>query len=103
MIIVTSHIHNFLLVLLIISLFSCSDNEIRVSSKGLQDDEVRGKVLQIDGNKSLVSFRVTAAGSSLSEFSDVNLQDVLDVEVQPGDLNLLDRKGSFKGRLQSHL
>ena len=101
MINVTSHSRYFLLVALIISLLSCSDKEVRVGSKGLQDDEVRGEVLQIDGNKSLVSFRVTAAGSAISEFSDVNLQDVLDVEVQPGDLNLLDRKEVFKGRLQS--
>ena len=101
MTVVTSNIANILLVSLISSLFSCSDSDIRVSSKGLLDDEVRGEVLQTDGNKSLVSFRVTAAGSSLSEFSDVNIKDVLDVEVQPGDMNLLDRKGIFKGRLQS--
>ena len=98
MINVSSQPAYFLLVALIISLLSCSDEEVRLGSKGLQDDEVRGEVLQIDGNKSLVSFRVTAAGSAISEFSDVNLQDVLDVEVQPGDLNLLDRKEVFKGR-----
>ena len=91
----------FLLGLVVILCISCSDKDVIVGSKGLQDDEVRGEVVRTDGNKSLVSIRVTAAGSSLTGLSDFAPSNIIDAEVQPGDLNLLDRKEVFKGRLQS--
>ena len=69
--------------------------------KGLLEDEVRGEVVQTDQNRSVASIRVTSTGSSIRDFSDLQLNDVIDVEVQPGDYNLLTRKNIFKGRLQS--
>ena len=71
------------------------------SGKGLLEDEVRGEVVQTDQNRSVASIRVTSTGSSIRDFSDLQLNDVIDVEVQPGDYNLLTRKNIFKGRLQS--
>jgi protein SCO1/2 len=65
------------------------------------EDEVRGEVVQTDQNRSVASIRVTSTGSSIRDFSDLQLNDVIDVEVQPGDYNLLTRKNIFKGRLQS--
>jgi protein SCO1/2 len=65
------------------------------------EDEVRGEVVQTDQNRSVASIRVTSTGSSIRDFSDLQINDVIDVEVQPGDYNLLTRKNIFKGRLQS--
>ena len=48
-----------------------------------------------------MSFRITAAGSSFSDSEDLSVQDVINAEVQPGDLNLVGRKEIFRGRLQS--
>lgn len=82
-------------------LFACSKTETRKSGKGLLEDEVRGEVVRTDQNRSVASIRVTSAGSSIRDFSDLQLNDVIEVEVQPGDFNLLTRKNIFKGRLQS--
>ena len=81
--------------------FACSEQDKKQPSKVLLKDEVRGEVVQVDDNKSIVSFRVTAAGSSISNFEDFSIKDVVNAEVQPGDLNLLGRKKIFRGRLQS--
>lgn len=81
--------------------FSCSEQDKKQPFKVLLKDEVRGEVVHVDDNKSIVSFRVTAAGSSISNFEDFSTKDVVIAEVQPGDLNLLGRKEIFKGRLQS--
>ena len=81
--------------------FACSEQDKKQPSKVLLKDEVRGEVVQVDDNKSIVSFRVTAAGSSISNFEDVSIKDVVNAEVQPGDLNLLGRKKIFRGRVQS--
>jgi protein SCO1/2 len=85
----------------LLCLFACSNTESRKSGKGLLEDEVRGEVVQTDQNRSVASIRVTSTGSSIRDFSDLQLNDVIDVEVQPGDYNLLTRKNIFKGRLQS--
>jgi protein SCO1/2 len=85
----------------LLCLFACSKTESRKSGKGLLVDEVRGEVVQTDQNRSVASIRVTSTGSSIRDFSDLQLNDVIDVEVQPGDYNLLTRKNIFKGRLQS--
>ena len=87
--------------LILLSLFACSKTEIRKSGKGLLADEVRGEVVRTDQNRSVASIKVTSAGSSIQDFSDLQLNDVIEVEVQPGDFNLLTRKNIFKGRLQS--
>ena len=92
---------NILTCALILLNSSCTEREKRQSSKGLLKDEVRGEVIQVDDNKSIVSFRITAAGSSFSDSEDLSVQDVIKVEVQPGDLNLVGRKEIFRGRLQS--
>ena len=85
----------------LLCLFACSKTESRKSGKGLLEDEVRGEVVQTDQNRSVASIRVTSTGSSIRDFSDLQINDVIDVEVQPGDYNLLTRKNIFKGRLQS--
>jgi len=87
--------------LILFSLFACSKTESRKSGKGLLADEVRGEVVRTDQNRSVASIKVTSAGSSIQDFSDLQLNDVIEVEVQPGDFNLLTRKNIFKGRLQS--
>ena len=87
--------------LILFSLFACSKTEIRKSGKGLLADEVRGEVVRTDQNRSVASIKVTSAGSSIQDFSDLQLNDFIEVEVQPGDFNLLTRKNIFKGRLQS--
>ncbi len=91
----------FSLLFILLFLSACSKTEIRNSGKGLLEDEVRGEVVQTDQNRSVASIRVTSAGSSIRDFSDLQLNDVIEVEVQPGDFNLLTRKNIFKGRLQS--
>lgn len=91
----------FSVLFILFYLFACSKTEIRNSGKGLLEDEVRGEVVQTDQNRSIASIRVTSAGSSIRDFSDLQLNDVIEVEVQPGDFNLLTRKNIFKGRLQS--
>ena len=80
---------------------SCTKTEERNSVKGLLEDEVRGEVVSTDQNRSVASIRVTATGSAIRDFSDVQLDDVIETEVQPGDFNLLEKKSVFKGRLQS--
>ena len=80
---------------------SCTKTEVRNSVKGLLEDEVRGEVVSTDQNRSVASIRVTATGSAIRDFSDVQLDDVIETEVQPGDFNLLEKKSVFKGRLQS--
>ncbi|MEC8243736.1 MAG: SCO family protein [Verrucomicrobiota bacterium] len=74
---------------------------MRNSGKGLLEDEVRGEVVSTDQNRSVASVRVTAIGSAIRDFSDLQLNDVIETEVQPGDFNLLEKKNVFKGRLQS--
>ncbi|MEC8243766.1 MAG: SCO family protein [Verrucomicrobiota bacterium] len=82
-------------------LCACSKIETRKSGKGLLEDEVRGEVVRTDQNRSVASIKITSAGSSIQDFSDLQLNDVIEVELQPGDFNLLSRKNIFKGRLQS--
>ncbi len=82
-------------------LCACSKIEKRKSGKGLLEDEVRGEVVRTDQNRSVASIKITSAGSSIQDFSDLQLNDVIEVELQPGDFNLLTRKNIFKGRLQS--
>ena len=82
-------------------LCACSKIEKRKSGKGLLKDEVRGEVVRTDQNRSVASIKITSAGSSIQDFSDLQLNDVIEVELQPGDFNLLTRKNIFKGRLQS--
>lgn len=91
----------FSVLFILLLLFACSKTETRKSGKGLLEDEVRGEVVRTDQNRSVASIRVTSAGSSIRDFSDLQLNDVIEVEVQPGDFNLLTRKNIFKGRLQS--
>lgn len=91
----------FSVLFILLFLFACSKTETRKSGKGLLEDEVRGEVVRTDQNRSVASIRVTSAGSSIRDFSDLQLKDVIEVEVQPGDFNLLTRKNIFKGRLQS--
>ena len=57
--------------------------------------------MSTDHNRSIVSIRVTASGSAIQDFSDIQLNEVIETEVQPGDFNLLERKNIFKGKLQS--
>ena len=86
---------------LFVFFISCTKTEVRNSVKGLLEDEVRGEVVSTDQNRSVASIRVTATGSAIRDFSDLQLNDVIETEVQPGDFNLLERKNVFKGRLQS--
>jgi len=80
---------------------SCSKTEVRSSGKGLLEDGVRGEVVNTDHNRSIASIRVTATGSAIRDFSTLQINDVIETEVQPGDFNLLVRKKIFKGRLKS--
>ena len=89
------------ILILVVCFASCTKTEVRNSVKGLLEDEVRGEVVSTDQNRSVASIRVTATGSAIRDFSDLQLNDVIETEVQPGDFNLLERKIVFKGRLQS--
>ena len=46
--------------------------------KGLLEDEVRGEVVSTDQNRSVASIRVTATGSAIRDFSDLQLNDVIE-------------------------
>ena len=91
----------FLLLCLLSMIASCSKTEVRSSGKGLLEDGVRGEVVNTDHNRSIASIRVTATGSAIRDFSTLQINDVIETEVQPGDFNLLVRKKIFKGRLKS--
>ena len=91
----------FLLLCLLSMIASCSKTEVRSSGKGLLEDGVRGEVVNTDHNRSIASIRVTATGSTIRDFSTLQINDVIETEVQPGDFNLLVRKKIFKGRLKS--
>ena len=87
--------------LLLIFLTSCSDKTSKSSQKGLLDDEVRAEIVSIDSNSSIVAFKVTASGSALDKFSNIENGSEIEAEAHPGDLSLLENKRIFKGRLQS--
>ena len=90
-----------IIVLFSVYISGCTDRESSKKSSVLKDDEIRGDILSTDLNFSTATFRVTSAGKSLEEFSDINSNTIVKAEVQPGDLNLLSNKKVFKGRLQS--
>ena len=92
---------SLLLLCLFSMIASCSKTEVRSSGKGLLEDGVRGEVVNTDHNRSIASIRVTATGSAIRDFSTLQINDVIETEVQPGDFNLLVRKKIFKGRLKS--
>ncbi len=90
---------HFLLSFVLISV-SCSKTEPVNASKGLLNDEVRGEIITTDVNRSTATFRVTAVGIEFSDTSIPDREEIIEAEVQPGDLNLLKNKSIFKGRLQ---
>tara|TARA_A100001015_G_scaffold277908_1_gene337572 strand:+ start:4505 stop:5461 length:957 start_codon:yes stop_codon:yes gene_type:complete len=90
-----------IIVLFFVCISGCSDRKSSKKSSVLKDDEIRGDIISTDSNSSTATFRVTSAGKSLEEFSDINSNTIVKAEVQPGDLNLLFNKKVFKGRLQS--
>ena len=87
-------IKRFSILNLFVCLTSCTKTEVRNSVKGLLEDEVRGEVVSTDQNRSVASIRVTATGSAIRDFSNLQLNDVIETEVQPGDFNLLERKNA---------
>jgi protein SCO1/2 len=82
-------------------LLSCADNDKRRATVGLADDEIRGEVVSTEENSSTVTFIASAAGLTFENISSKDGSKHIMAEVQPGDLNLLQRNRIFKGRLKS--
>ena len=53
-------------------------------------------MLRLIKTVALPPFKSLLLGSSIRDFSDLQLDDVIEVEVQPGDFNLLTEKTFLK-------
>lgn len=82
-------------------LISCADSDMKRASGGLDENEIRGEVISTDRNSSTVTFTATSAGLSFDHILTSDSNNPIKAEVQPGDLNLLQKNKVFKGNLQS--
>ena len=84
-----------------ILMIGCGENSATFRGKSLLGkEEIRGKILSIDENNSLIRAEILGCGTSLfkdwGEFSGF----VKSFAVQPGDLNLLSNKSIFRATIQ---
>ena len=95
-------IHQHLLIYYLISLvlFGCSDQESRFVKNQLTDYTLRGKVLAFDLNDSVVDVEVLGRSQNLAEKIPGKVGSRLSLQVQPGDLALLQNQEYFVGKLQ---
>ena len=96
----TTTILTFLSLCLIL-VIGCGENSTTFRGKSsLGKEEIRGKILSIDKNNSLIRAEILGCGESLfkdwGEFSGF----VKSFTVQPGDLNLLSNKFMFRATIQ---
>ena len=96
----TTSILTFLSLCLIL-VIGCGENSTTFRGKSsLGKEEIRGKILSIDKNNSLIRAEILGCGESLfkdwGEFSGF----VKSFTVQPGDLNLLSNKFMFRATIR---
>ena len=87
-------------VLLASLIWGCSDSHRAKSPNDLADDEIRGRVVSTDLNKSLISVEVLSAGRLLSDLFPKNVTKTMDFHAQPGDLSFLNPPSVFRAKAQ---
>ena len=78
----------------------CSDSHRAKSPNDLADDEIRGRVVSTDLNKSLISVEVLSAGRLLRDLFPKNVTKTMDFHAQPGDLSFLNPPSVFRAKAQ---
>ena len=89
-----------MLSLAFLSSFSCSDSESSNSNPNLPENFLRGEVLNLDLNDSLVEVKILSRSDDISNKLSTRVGNNLSLQVQPGDLALLSSKPVFRGKLQ---
>ena len=81
-------------------LSGCGNEPVRTSKTLLQPNEVRGEVISLDLNNSVVKVKALALGPGLEQKLSLQNDSLVDFVVQAGDMSLLQNKSLFKGKLQ---
>lgn len=81
-------------------LTGCGNESVRTSKILLQPNEVRGEVVSLDLNNSVVKVKALALGPGLYQKLSLQNDSLVDFVVQAGDMSLLQNKSLFKGKLQ---
>ena len=95
-----THQHLLIYWLITIICFGCSDQESRFVKNQLTENTIRGKALAFDFNESVVEVEVLGRSQNLAEKIPVKAGNRLSLQVQPGDLALLNNQEYFVGKLQ---
>ena len=74
----------------------CSDSQRPKGANELLDDEIRGRVVSVDLNKSLVSVEVIGTGQMLDDQFSQNANNLGTFHAQPGDLSLMAIAWNFR-------
>lgn len=94
--------HSQLILYWLVSLicFGCADQESRFVKNQLTENTLRGKVLALDFNESVVEVEILGRSQNLAEKIPGKVGSSLSLQVQPGDLALLKNQEYFVGKLQ---
>ena len=93
-------LHCIVIILFIFFGIGCADQEIGVGRSPQTENSLRGKVIDIDLNNSMVEVEVLGRSQNLTEKISGRIGSRLSLQVQPGDLALLTNKKVFVGKLQ---
>jgi len=78
----------------------CSDSQRPKGPNVLSDNEIRGRVVSVDLNKSLVSFEVIGAGELLADEFSQPANNLGTFHAQPGDLSLMVPQNIYRAEAQ---
>lgn len=78
----------------------CSDSQRPKGANELLDDEIRGRVVSVDLNKSLVSVEVIGTGQMLDDQFSQNANNLGTFHAQPGDLSLMAPQNIYRAKAQ---
>ena len=95
-----SRIHRFLVWSIAYFLFSCSDSVKTLTPNGIDENTIRGKVLMLDKNSSVVEVELLARSENLVGKIPSKIGSKVSLILQPGDVSLLEKKELFRGELQ---
>ena len=95
-----SRIQSFFVLSIAYFLFSCSDSVKSITPNSIDENTIRGKVLMLDKNSSVVEVELLARSENLVGKIPSKIGSKISLILQPGDVSLLEKKEFFRGELQ---